>query len=370
MKLIASLVAFLFAVLGLCPRAGAAPRGALYLLPGDAVNVAGHRLNLYCMGSGGPTVVFDSGWEDWAPAWIIVQPAVARWTRACSYDRAGSGFSDPGPMPRTSVRIADELHAALHAAHIPGPYILVGHSFGSYNMRTFADRYMPEVAGLVLVDGEDGDVEPAAQRKKDDASFAPVVRELAQCRDALESGASVPMLPHSKPPMRCNQQFFRGIPERMFPKALNATILDITRTKMPLYNAVISEMAQMPWDERYLIAHRRLFGSRPVRILTAQNHFYDTAKTPAKVRHEHLAFERDEAHNQAHWLSLSTNAKQIFAPKSGHYIELDQPSIVINAIRDEIRFNRDLRAMHPGSAEPKLPAALASPVRRGDRDRG
>src|SRR6266446_4740086 len=76
----------------------------LYAHPGKLVKVKGFRLNLYCMGSGSPTIVFDSGWEDWAPAWSKVQPEVAKWTRACSYDRAGAGFSDPGPMPRTSVR--------------------------------------------------------------------------------------------------------------------------------------------------------------------------------------------------------------------------------------------------------------------------
>ena len=88
------------------------------------------------MGSGSPTVVFDSGWEDWAPAWAVVQPQVAKFTRACSYDRAGAGFSDPGPMPRTSVRLAQELHTALRNGGIPGPYILVGNAFGGDPART------------------------------------------------------------------------------------------------------------------------------------------------------------------------------------------------------------------------------------------
>lgn len=321
--------------------AAAAPRPVPYTAPGRLVDAGGHRLNLYCMGNGSPTVVFDSGWEDWAPAWILVQPVVSRMTRTCAYDRAGSGFSDPGPLPRTSVRIADELHAALHAAHVTGPYILVGHSFGSYNVRVFADRYMPEVAGLVLVDGEDGDVEDPKQRAADDRSYGAVTRELLQCRNALEAGRKPPMLPTppGKPKVACTQQYFRGIPERMFPPQLNATIMDITRTKMPLYTDVVSEMDEMPWDERYLIAHRTSFGSRPVRVLTAQNHFYDTAKTPAALHRKHLRFEMQEARNQARWLSLSSDAKQMFAPRSGHYIELDQPEIVIRAIRYEI--NRD-----------------------------
>jgi len=110
---------------------GSAPADIVYARPGQLVDAGGFRLNLYCMGSGSPTVVFDSGWEDWAPAWAKVQPEIAKWTRACSYDRAGAGFSEPGPMPRTSERIAEELHMALHNAGIGGPYILAGAAFGA-----------------------------------------------------------------------------------------------------------------------------------------------------------------------------------------------------------------------------------------------
>src|SRR5437667_10071124 len=85
------------------------PADIVYARPGQLVDAGGFRLNLYCMGSGSPTVVFDSGWGDWAPAWSKVQPEIAKWTRACSYDRAGTGFSDPGPTPRTSVHIAEAL---------------------------------------------------------------------------------------------------------------------------------------------------------------------------------------------------------------------------------------------------------------------
>src|SRR5579862_8797020 len=134
----------------------AAPGDMLYAQPGKLVDANGSRLNLYCTGSGTPAVVFDSGWGDWAPIWALVQPKVAAWTRACSYDRAGAGFSDPGPMPRTSVRIADELHSVLHHARIRGPYILVGNAFGGDNVRTFAERYTSEVAGLVLVEADVG----------------------------------------------------------------------------------------------------------------------------------------------------------------------------------------------------------------------
>jgi pimeloyl-ACP methyl ester carboxylesterase len=101
--------------------APAAPGDEIYARPGQLVPAQATRLNFYCMGKGSPTVVFDSGWGDWAPVWMIVQPQVAKRTRACSYDRAGAGFSDPGPLPRTSVRIAAELRSALHNAGIQGP---------------------------------------------------------------------------------------------------------------------------------------------------------------------------------------------------------------------------------------------------------
>lgn len=139
----------------------AANGDGIYARPGVRYSTGSGSLNFYCMGSGTPAVVFDQGWGDWSPAWAVVQPQVATFTRARSYDRAGYGFSEPGPTPRTSVRVAEELHAALHNAGISPPYILVAAAFGSYGMRVFADRYMPEVAGIVLSDADDGDVEPA-----------------------------------------------------------------------------------------------------------------------------------------------------------------------------------------------------------------
>src|SRR5436309_5959802 len=104
---------------------GTSPADTVYAQPGKLVSVNGSRLNLYCTGTGSPTVVFDSGWEDWAPSWSKVQPEVAKFTSACSYDRAGAGFSDTGPMPRTSVQIARELRTALYRAGVRGPYVLV-----------------------------------------------------------------------------------------------------------------------------------------------------------------------------------------------------------------------------------------------------
>jgi pimeloyl-ACP methyl ester carboxylesterase len=161
------------------------PADIIYAQPGQLVSLKGFRLNLYCRGSGSPAVIFDSGWGDWAPAWSKVQPAIAKFTRACSYDRAGTGFSDPGPMPRTSVHIAEELRTALHHAGVHRPYILVGHAFGGDNVRTFADLYMDEVAGLVMDDADPTDVEPAPVREEEHRGHAGIPSDLRDCRNAI-----------------------------------------------------------------------------------------------------------------------------------------------------------------------------------------
>src|SRR5260370_12095344 len=166
---------------------GSSPADVVYARPGKLVSVNGFRLNLYCMGSGSPTVVFDSGWGDWAPAWSKVQPQITKWTRACSYDRAGTGFSDPGPMPRTSVRIAKELHTALHNAGIAGPYILVGSAFGGDNVRTFANLYMREVAGLVMVEADPDDLLPKQMQEDNHLRHAKLLVTLRDCRDAVSA---------------------------------------------------------------------------------------------------------------------------------------------------------------------------------------
>jgi pimeloyl-ACP methyl ester carboxylesterase len=116
------------------------------------VSVGSHRLHIRCEGEGGPPVIFDAALGGSSLSWSLVHPAVARVTRACSYDRAGFGWSDAGPLPRTAGRIADELHELLRAAAVPPPYVLVGHSYGGLVMRLYASRHPNDVAGLVLIE--------------------------------------------------------------------------------------------------------------------------------------------------------------------------------------------------------------------------
>ena len=133
------------------PLAEAADAKA-YPPPGKMVDVGGYRLHLNCTGSGSPTVVIESGLGDSSATWGWVQPEVAKTTRVCTYDRAGMGWSETSPQPRTAREFAKELHTLLAKANEPGPYVLVGHSLGGYTVRVYAHDYPAEVVGVVFVD--------------------------------------------------------------------------------------------------------------------------------------------------------------------------------------------------------------------------
>lgn len=124
-----------------------------YPPPGQLVDVGGYRLHINCTGAGSPTVVIEAGLGDWSTSWGgYVQPEVAKMTRVCTYDRAGMGWSEAGPLPRDAAQFAKELHTLLQEAKIPGPYILVGHSLGGLGVRVFVHDYASEIAGVVLIE--------------------------------------------------------------------------------------------------------------------------------------------------------------------------------------------------------------------------
>jgi pimeloyl-ACP methyl ester carboxylesterase len=131
---------------------GEAADAKAYPMPGQLIDVGGHRLHLSCTGSGTPTVVLEPGAGEMSSNLGWITPAVARNTRVCVYDRAGRGWSEPADTPEDGAQIATDLHTLLQRGHVPGPYVLAGHSFGGLYVLTFAARYPDEVAGMVLVD--------------------------------------------------------------------------------------------------------------------------------------------------------------------------------------------------------------------------
>jgi len=126
----------------------------MYGAPGQLIDVGGHRLHLNCAGSGTPTVILESGLGETGAYWGWISAAVAHDTKVCAYDRAGRGWSDPASVPQDGVGVATDLHVLLDRGHVPGPFVLVGHSSGAQYVRIFAGRYPEQVAGMVLLDGQ------------------------------------------------------------------------------------------------------------------------------------------------------------------------------------------------------------------------
>jgi pimeloyl-ACP methyl ester carboxylesterase len=119
---------------------------------GRSVDIGGRSLNIFCSGAGAPPVIFESGGPGPGLEWEPFQPDVAKFTQACWYDRAGEGWSDLGPFPRTSVAIANDLHELLKRAGVPPPFVFAGASIGGLNSRVYGGLYPKEVAGMVLID--------------------------------------------------------------------------------------------------------------------------------------------------------------------------------------------------------------------------
>ena len=142
-----------------------------YPPPGQLIDVGGHRLHLYCTGSGSPTVVLEPGHGGSSSDFGWITPAVARETRVCVYDRAGRGWSDAADGPQDGAHIAADLHTLLERAHVPGPYVLAGHSFGGLYILSFAAQFPDQVAGMVLLDSTAPNPGPAQPTDTESYSF-------------------------------------------------------------------------------------------------------------------------------------------------------------------------------------------------------
>ena len=148
-----SILVFVLAMAGMIYQTAATEADQRkYPAPGELVNVDGHMMHIYCLGEGSPTVILDHAGGGSSVDWSLIQPKLAEHTRVCAYDRAGYGWSDYNPAPRTLENQVNELYSLLEGANEKGPYIFVGHSYGARVGRVFAAKYPEAVTGMVLMD--------------------------------------------------------------------------------------------------------------------------------------------------------------------------------------------------------------------------
>jgi pimeloyl-ACP methyl ester carboxylesterase len=297
-------------IIGLCGLlVGAAFTGAAYQWmatrndlaanppPGRLVDIGGHKLHLWCTGSGAPSVILETGLGGSSVDWGFVQPEVAGFTQVCSYDRAGMGYSDPGPSPRTTRRIVRELVELLDRGGINGPLVLVGASIGGFTVRVFASEHPERVAGLVLVDGSHED------QRMDVPQIAPFVPLLSSVGVLRLLGVSFGQRPDSLPPS------VRG-----FARA--------TSFRAAGYQAAADEIMHVRESTAEVKATRRKL-TIPVVVVTAGR--------------EVDAVWRDLQRDQ---VGLSERGCQAIAEQSGHVVALSQPEVVVKAIRATVEAAR------------------------------
>jgi pimeloyl-ACP methyl ester carboxylesterase len=293
----------------------------------------GRRLNLYCTGKGSPTVIFDSGVASETVEWALVQTEVGKHTRACSYDRAGVGFSDPGIRTGTSLNIVDDLHRLLRAAGIAPPYVLVGHSYGGMNVRLYKDYYPSEVVGMVLVDPSHEDwvhrvwaykpEQPTYEQVVAD-SFEPMWRDERECLRA----ATVGFVEGSKIFHKCVPEF-----DPRFSEEINKAYRKIYLT--PAYHqAVLTEDENLHFESSdQLRAARTWYGNMPLVVLAAGDR--------PKLRKGETQAHHDAINRMWYVLfdelaALSTRGINRVVPNTGHDIPLTQPAAVSGAVLEVI----------------------------------
>ena len=300
--------------LGAGARAKAALR-ASHAPIGQMVDVGGYKLHIACVGVGSPTVILDAGAGDLGLTWAQVQPTVARATRVCTYDRAGLGWSERSPRPRTAEVMVDELHTLLTNAGIAGPYVLVGHSLGGLVVRQYAHTYPAGVAGIVLVDS----AHEAQWLRFPQAIRNNLPRALRQGR-LFQAAASVGIMA-LKPSL---------LPlERRLPleAAETARALKISGHDIGTGAAELEQLASGQTPPVTTL------GDIPLIVLSKSHLDPETVPPGAAITPEVLQeYERTSEQLQLELAALSTNSKRIVADGSGHYIQLDRPDVVIRAI--------------------------------------
>ena len=302
------------------PRRQRAPIGTL-------IDVGGHRLHVQCAGSGRPLVLFEAGIAASSLSWALVQPAIARFTKVCAYDRAGLAWSDPPSSPRTFTQIVDELDRVLTSIGAGEQYVLVGHSFGSFVVRAYAARYPNRVTGLVLVDPPTEWLAMTPQR----------LRTIRRGRRLSHVGA---VLAEVGVVRACLSLLTGGAPgaPRRFVKVLGPAA---SRTLERLVGEVkklptdVHPMVQEAWCQpkcfRSMAAHMRVLETEgaviaamlpPPAIPTV---VISSGNNPLEQIDEHRALA-----------SRSAAARHVIANRSSHWVQFDEPELIVNAVRELI----------------------------------
>ena len=269
-----------------------------YPPPGQMVDVGGYRLHIHCTGTGSPTVVIDAGLGDWSLQWSVIQGEVAKTTQVCTYDRAGMGYSEAGPLPRNAEQFATELHTLLHQANIAGLYLLAGHSLGGLPVRVFAHAYPTEVAGVVLIDSMSPgqmtqpptEIKPQTPSQSSGVSLPSMLARIGLVRVLAGPLGLIRDLPLEA------QSAFTAF--SVTPRSVQAWADEGTGLQASLAQA----------------AAVKTFGDLPLIVLTAGQNQQTNWQTM-----------------QAELLQLSSNSQQMIVD-SGHNIQIEQPEAAVVAI--------------------------------------
>ena len=302
-----------------------------YAKPGELVDIgAGRKLNLRCAGLGAPTVILEAGNNADSMTWSKVQAGAAKLARVCAYDRAGTGFSDGGPLPRTLDANADDLHALIKAAHLATPVVLVGHSYGTNVVRRVAERHAQEVAALVLLDPPPQNVgEFSAEfEKADEADRLESLKAYRECEAYAEKGQLD--APGNKQP--CLRP-----PNPQYSAALNAA-LHTSKLRPAFWQTVISISENNGALYRAAVPKSETHGSIPLLVLQPDAPFADAPPELAKP------LEAARQNTQRAIAATSTRGKIIPVSKSTHDVQLDRPDAVIEAIGAALKQSAAARA--------------------------
>jgi pimeloyl-ACP methyl ester carboxylesterase len=272
------------------------------------------------MGDGSPAVILEAGMSGWSTDWAVVQPAIAPLTRVCAYDRAGYGWSEEGPLPRTSQQVVTELHTLLQHIGVLANYILVGHSLGGLDVQLYARRYPHEIAGIVLVDS----VHPEQ-----------TLRMRADVRQRYEGNlAGLTLLASRVAPfglLRLANQPITIIADKL-PEAYQPMDRAMGfQTKA--YRALAAEMAAFQASQEE-VQHAGPLPHVPVVVLSST----ELREFPPGFSGEYMQQLWQEL--QQDLADQIPSARHIVVAQSGHYIHLDRPEVVIAAIDDLVMQQR------------------------------